>query len=508
MTAPWTLPATFQVTGQHYWQNYHRNLTEGVTHIVDVWNPDPSASTLEGYNATTRGLQEAIGYALHNHLELRAVGGRWSWAPVAVTDGVLLNTRPLNYRFRIGPQFRASQQDPRTLLFVQCGTSIADLNTYLKARQLSLKTSGASNGQTIAGALSTGTHGAAIDVGAVPDYVVGLHLVCSPTGKTVWLERKSDPVTTDGFADKLGATRTADDDLFNAALVSFGSFGIIHGVLIEVSPLYYLQAWRKVMPRADLKKAMERLEFAGVQLPRQDRPFHFQVVLNPYDKANAYVTVMYRYPSPQSDCQPSKPAGKIGPGENALEIIGAITDAAPDIVPATVSTVIKAEYGEYAGVCGTHGEIFGDTTTQGRTFSTAMGIPLANVTQAVEVAEQAVHDHEAPALVALRYVKSSRGTLAFTSHGERTCVLEMDGPWSARTQAACEQAWKKLTDDGIPYTFHWGKVNNLDDQRVRSMYGDRVKNWLAARRALLGSDRLLLERVFANRFLRQLDLHT
>lgn len=510
MTAPWTLPNTFQVTGQHYWQNYHRNLMEGVTHIVDVWNPDPNASSLTGYNATTRGFQEAIGYALRNHLELRAVGGRWSWAPVAVTDGVLLNTRPLNYRFRIGPQFMdpASTKDHRKLLFVQCGTSISDLNRYLKSRQLALKTSGASNGQTIAGALSTGTHGAAFGVGAVPDYVVGMHVVTGPT-QSVWLERASDVVMNKAFADRLGAAFTPDDNLFNAALVSFGSFGVVHGVMIEVDDLYYLQAWRQTLPRASVRAAMESLKFDTVPLPRSPEvPFHFQIVLNPYNQSDAYVTVMYRDAQPRVDCQSKKPAGKIGVGENALEIIGAITDAAPDIVPTALAAVIKAEYGQYAGVCGTHGDIFGDTTTQGRTFSTAMGIALTDVAKAVPIAEQAVRDHEAPALVALRYVKSSRGTLAFTCHGDRTCVLEMDGPWSARTHAAVEQAWAKISAAGIPYTFHWGKVNNLDDQRVRSMYGNRLTDWLAARRELLKSDRLLRERVFANRFLRQLNLHT
>jgi FAD/FMN-containing dehydrogenase len=505
MTA-WTLPATFQVTGQHFWQNYHRNLTEGVTHIVDVWNPDPSTSSLEGYKATTRGLEEAIRYARDNYLELRAVGGRWSWAPVAVTDGVLLNTRPLNYRFRLSDRVVVNR-DPRNLLFVQCGNSIADLNAYLQARQLSLKTSGASNGQTIAGALSTGTHGAALGVGAVPDYVRGIHLVTGPA-RSVWLERKSDPVTN-GFADLIGAEPIADDDQFNAALVSFGSFGVIHGVLLEVEPLYYLQAWRKIMPRADLHGAMQ-LDFAGVPLPRAGEPFHFQVVLNPHQTANAYVTVMYKSPNRPADCQAPKPPGKIGFGENALEIIGAITDAVPDIVPKTVEAAISAEYGEYGGVCGTHGEIFGDTTTTGRTFSTAMGIPLDRVPEAVGIAEQAIRDHTAPALVALRYVKSSQGTLAFTRHGDCTCVLEMDGPWSARTQAACEQAWEQLShaNNPIPYTFHWGKVNNLDDQRVRAMYGNRIGTWLAARHRLIGSDPVLLSRVLANRFLRQLNLHT
>jgi hypothetical protein len=403
----------------------------------------------------------------------------------------------------------ASTKDHRKLLFVQCGTSISDLNRYLKSRQLALKTSGASNGQTIAGALSTGTHGAAFGVGAVPDYVVGIHLVTNPLGKTLWLERKSDPITLDGFAKLLNAERQADDDLFNAALVSFGSFGIIHGVLIEVDDLYYLQAWRQTMPRASVRAAMEGLKFDTVPLPRSPEvPFHFQIVLNPHDQGDAYVTVMYRDKQPRVDCKPKKPTGKIGMGENALEIIGAITDAAPDVVPAALAAAIKGQYGQYEGVCGTHGDIFGDTTTQGRTFSTAMGIDLANVAQAVKIAEEAVRHHDAPTLVALRYVKSSRGTLAFTCHGTCTCVLEMDGPWSARTHAAVQKAWADLSAANIPYTFHWGKVNNLDDQRVRTMYGPKLTDWLDARRELLKSDRLLRERVFANRFLRQLNLHT
>jgi FAD/FMN-containing dehydrogenase len=42
---------------------------------------------------------------------------------------------------------------------------------------VSLIASGASNGQTIAGAMSTGTHGSANAVGGIPDYVLALHIV-------------------------------------------------------------------------------------------------------------------------------------------------------------------------------------------------------------------------------------------------------------------------------------------------------------------------------------------
>ena len=34
------------------------------------------------------------------------------------------------------------------------------------------------------------------------------------------------------FAESIGAESIKDDTLFNAALVGFGSFGIIHGVMI------------------------------------------------------------------------------------------------------------------------------------------------------------------------------------------------------------------------------------------------------------------------------------
>src|SRR5712691_7348651 len=341
MAPPDVLDPTTHVAPQKRWQNWHQTFSQPVKQLLDVWNANPEVPDLETYAGTTRGLQKLIRQAVRDGDSVRALGGGWSFSPVAATDGIIINTKPLNYGFTLAqsahPQYRG---DPANLFFAQCGMSISELNHNLRSAGKSLKTSGASNGQTIAGALSTGTHGAAIDVGAVPDYVVGIHLVNSPTGKTTWLERKSDPVTGDQFADKLNATRVADDNLFDAALVSFGSFGIIHGVLIEVEDLYYLQAWRKVMPRADLKQSLGTLKFDGVPLPRPERPFHFQVVLNPHDTGNAYVTVMYKDSSPRPDCQPSKPAGRIGPGENALEIIGAITDAAPDIVPEALALAI------------------------------------------------------------------------------------------------------------------------------------------------------------------------
>src|SRR5262249_11727456 len=147
----------------------------------------------------------------------------------------ILDTKMLNMIFPIRSAQSLSPNYPKTpdkVLFAQCGNSIQELNNWLKANNRSLKTSGASNGQTIVGCFSTGTHGSAIDVGSVQDYIVGLHIIVGP-GQQYYLERKSYPVVSDVFLQRFNTKLVADDDLFNAALVSFGSFGFIHGVMIE-----------------------------------------------------------------------------------------------------------------------------------------------------------------------------------------------------------------------------------------------------------------------------------
>ena len=153
------------------------------------------------------------------------------------------------------------------LFFVECGMSVLDVNEKLEQDsnpKRSLKASGASNGQSIAGCTSTGTHGSAFKVGAVHDTIVGLHIVVSPD-RHVWLEKKSNPVASDDFINWLGAEAIKDDELFNAAVVSFGSFGFIHGILLETEPIFLLEQFRagNIVYNDALRFAMNNLEFSG-----------------------------------------------------------------------------------------------------------------------------------------------------------------------------------------------------------------------------------------------------
>src|SRR5215217_4594771 len=160
------------------WANKHDTYRNPIQALLLAQNDPPeSGDPLTRYNRSTRMLQALIGDALREQVRLRAYGGGWSFSGAPSTDGWMLDTSALNLWFNIGaaslaPAYQGSRD---SLTFVQCGNSIAGLNRNFRLKGRSLRTTGASNGQSIVGAMSTGTHGAAIDVGAVQDYVVGIH---------------------------------------------------------------------------------------------------------------------------------------------------------------------------------------------------------------------------------------------------------------------------------------------------------------------------------------------
>ncbi|RKH15836.1 FAD-binding protein [Corallococcus sp. CA047B] len=503
------MPPIIHQSDLKQWQNWHESYSQKLELLLDVWNANASESSTEGYADTTRGLQGLIAQALRDGLEIRALGAGWSFSRAPATSGILVNTKPLNYLFptpRAHPSYAGSRDN---LLFVQCGNSVAELNHFLMEKMgKALPTSGASNGQTIAGAIGTGTHGSSLTFGAMQDFVAGLHLVVSPE-RHVWLERASSPTINDDIPQKLGAELIRDDTLFNAALVSLGSFGVVHGVLLVVEDLYHLQAYRRRMPLTEgLWRAMDQLDFSGVQLPGPpgQTPYHFQVVINPNDlERGAYVTVMYKHAQCPPGSKPPSPGSKLTQGDSGLEIVGVLTDMVSELTIPVLAKLLDRFYGEFSNVCGLPGEMFTDTTTRGRAFGSALGMPLGQVRKTVEHAMAINQEYPFPGLLALRYVLPSKATMAFTHHGPLTCVLDIDGAGSARTKTYCQKVWQRLTEQQVPYTLHWGKINDLDAARVRSMYGpERIAAWIKAREALLTSP--ALRAAFANDYLRTLGL--
>lgn len=128
-------------------------------------------------------------------------------------------------------------------------------------------TLGGAGGQTVVGALSTGTHGGDFDRGVLPDSVLALHIV-SDHGNHYWIEptenRLVRQLTDDNALRKL-YTRDGlsgpgydfhivrDTEIFEAALVNCGRFGIIYSAILQAVPQYSLWERRRLHLWQDIR---------------------------------------------------------------------------------------------------------------------------------------------------------------------------------------------------------------------------------------------------------------
>jgi hypothetical protein len=135
----------------------------------------------------------------------------------------------------------------------------AEPDSYL--HPWAFETLGGAGGQTIFGALTTGTHGGDYFQQPIADSVVAMHLV-REDGTHYWLERESMhideqmrvQITDDVKLQTAYGNLVADAEfvikrdnvLFNAVLIGGGRFGVVSSLVLRVVPQYCLQEHRRV----------------------------------------------------------------------------------------------------------------------------------------------------------------------------------------------------------------------------------------------------------------------
>ncbi len=479
---------------------------------------------------TTANFGWLIQRAIDNGHQLRAMGNGWSFSEVAICEGGVVDTKALRLSFALKDSFVSADylstgKKSADLFFVQCGMSILQINEKLEAAGRSLKASGASNGQSIAGATSTGTHGAAYNVGAVHDAIVGLHIVVAPD-RHVWIEKKSKPVASDQFIDWLKAEKISnDDDCFNAAVVSFGCFGFIHGVLLETEPIFLLEEHKsgEITYNQSLKTTLTTLDFDAISSVLPYPPgtagkelYHFEALVNPHDfepdnpDKGVFLKTMYKIPYRTDYPKRVRDSKGSQYGDNTLGLIQTILDTlgakiSTLLIPKLVGALLPLVFKPSPVAYGTVGETFNNTRFRGKAASAAIGMDISNVSKVLELMVSINKATPFPGAFSFRFVKGTSALLGFT-HFPHTCVLEMDGVESAVSRDFFKTVWTEMENHGIPYTLHWGKINFiLDAQRIRKMYGDAtVEKWIDCRHLLLND---ACRKVFTNPFMERCGLN-
>jgi hypothetical protein len=493
------------------WQNIHQTVpavTSARFYVPRNVRDDGTGDPQNGWRPGLDALRSIVADAEGANMRLRALGGLWSLSPIASLQDYVIDTTNLTafvVNLPAGAIDPAAQQG-RPFVFVQAGSRVVDFHEQLMAANLALPTCGASNGQTVAGAISTGTHGAAIDVGAMQDYVVGLHLV-GAGGRHAWIERDSRPIVTDAFVEMLGAELIRDDAMFNAALVSFGSFGVVHAYLLEVEGAFSLEQYVKPI---DFSTAMQSvadgvLNFDIFQLPPGgERPHHFEFIVDPYNRKNGELGVRARvmYKRPFKPQPPDAGGVSSSPSAGLLGKIAGLLDDSPGtidklVLKKAVPFFLDSQVVSASGIVSTPAAIFGDSSLRTGGTSMELGFELSDVPRAATLLAEVAEKNLYAGILAFRFVQSSAATLAFTrspdaarassTESRTVCTVETDSLTTDGTMAALNDFWTSLDAAKIPYTLHWGQMLRQDAAWVRKAYGSAVDDWLEQRRLWLPS---------------------
>lgn len=175
---------------------------------------------------------ELIASAAARGERVKVVGARHSWSDAMCTDGLLLR---LDRMQRLLDVDLAAKQ-----VTVEAGLRLHRLNRELWEHGLALPVLGSVAEQSVAGAISTGTHGSGVDYGCIASAVVALRLITA----------NGEALDIDG------------GELLSAARVSLGALGVITQVTLQCEPAFYLHERIEMLDFDDALARMDSLACA------------------------------------------------------------------------------------------------------------------------------------------------------------------------------------------------------------------------------------------------------
>jgi L-gulono-1,4-lactone dehydrogenase len=456
------------------WHNHSRDQS---CHPTRIERPDGTARLVQLVRDAEEGKKT-----------IRAVGAGHSWSDVALTDGVLVETDQLHGLSELDDgTLTAGALGGDPLVRVRCGTRIRELNGLLDADGLGLKNMGGYDAQSIAGVVSTSTHGSGIAFGPFPDYVRSLDLIAAE-GKRVRVEPAGGITDRQAFAATFGSERTLEqsDDLFYAAVCGMGCMGVVDSVVLEVRREFWLRERRVISTWEEVRD-----ELAGGILDRHD---HYELFLNPYARKDGrhelLVTTRDEVPRPQ--------VGSPGDGQRhpLIEMQASIPLfwAALRLAARWAPSLLRTQFGRtLRRMCDENYtqvsyRVFNiGAANRLPAYSMELGVPvegdnhLRTVDRIIEVADECAREsrlyHTSP--IALRFVAPSEA-YASMMYGQKTMMIELILVSETRNgRALLEEYERRLADFGARP--HWGQYNTLRAGRARleQLY-PRWSAWLEA----------------------------
>ena len=414
---------------------------------------------------------------------VRAVGSGHSWSDVALTGGFLIETHGLNRVLDVDTEPLREGVDKRRLVYTEAGIRLRELNRALDQAGLALSNMGGYDAQTVAGVISTSTHGSGLGFGPIADSIRSLDVVGS--GGTVYRIEPERGITDRAAFEARHPDRTLvqSDQWFNAAVVGMGCMGIVYAAIVAVEPKYWLKEVRTLSTWTQLQS-----ELLAGDAPRRKR--HYELLLNPYPRNGdnrCLITTRELAPEPSGggwrrrsrNLLPEIAASIPSVTGRVLDLLAGLRPSwTPGMLDWSLQSIADDEYTDVSYKVLNIG-----TANLLPAYSAEIGVPtdgrhVEAVEQIIEIAERhrelgSIY-HTSP--ISLRFVKASPAYMSMM-HGRDTMMIELiqmthtEGGFELLGQY--EEALYAL--GGRP---HWGQVNTMTGSHglVESMY-PRYREW-------------------------------
>jgi L-gulonolactone oxidase len=208
------------------------------------WTGDQGCSPAAIYRPRTlEGLRYAVREAAERGLRIHAAGSGHSFSDAALTDGAMIRIEALNRVLDADP--------PSGLVKVEAGITLSELGPALWELGLAMENLGDIDKQTLAGAVSTATHGTGAGFRNISAQIEAVELVLDD-GRVVEVSARTDR------------------DAFRAARVGLGALGVVYSVTLRAVPAF-------VMDRLDSPQPLEPTLARIDELAERNEHFEFYV---------------------------------------------------------------------------------------------------------------------------------------------------------------------------------------------------------------------------------------
>ncbi len=435
-----------------------------------LMTPESKRKVKEWFTPKNIGeLEEVLAKCHENNMHIKPFGGKHSSSDVARPNHDMSCLDLSAFRFdetrdkdEVG--IYLGKVNNEHLVHIEAGISVKIANCSLCKLGYALPNMGSYDGQSLIGAICTGTHGSNSKVGPMAEFVraIDMYIIDEDNHiKKVRIQRDKDIPLPDSSIEILEDNCTAD--LFHQMVISMGCMGIVFGMVLKVEESFKLKETRSITNWKTEKEHFSMLfnyEFADL-------------ILNPNEFRGEYVvmkTIRERVSTQSIDAKPEL--------KKLCLPLQKFASQFPRLANRRFTKYLKRNRGGESTDLSY--KIFYLGGGEYQATSIEIAVPIDKAVKAIDtiIDLAAKHNFWHTSPIGIRFVKESKHRLSF-AYGYNVCTLEIPLlKWQEGAPEQLQIIYDALINDDFKGRPHWGQMNWIDRTTAEQIYHPYFTEWV------------------------------